>query len=164
MWKMLAKESIQTRIVTASAVKRVLDFWHRHSVCPATHTEDIQAKRNTHKLLRINHPYYRNVAKRNLWRESQIITFENAFHIWINIGTFVNAHFLQCHVSSNTSMHILQTATYNLNFIVLLLLSSRISQNWSAPNHIRCFINGENNYLFIYFNKCNRLDILIFRL
>ncbi len=48
---------------------------------PATHTEDIHAKRNTHKLLRINHPYYRNVAKRNFWRESQIITFENAFHI-----------------------------------------------------------------------------------
>ncbi len=28
---------------------------------------------------------YRNVEK-HLWREPQIITFENAFHIWINIG------------------------------------------------------------------------------
>ncbi len=28
---------------------------------------------------------YRNVAK-HLWREPQIITFENSFHIWINIG------------------------------------------------------------------------------
>ncbi len=28
---------------------------------------------------------YRNVAK-HLWREPQIIKFENAFHIWINIG------------------------------------------------------------------------------
>ncbi len=27
MWKMPAKECIQTRIVSASAVKRVLDFW-----------------------------------------------------------------------------------------------------------------------------------------
>ncbi len=25
--------------------------------------EDVQVKRNTHKLLRSNHPYYRNVAK-----------------------------------------------------------------------------------------------------
>ncbi len=28
---------------------------------------------------------YRNVTK-HLWREPQIIKFENAFHIWINIG------------------------------------------------------------------------------
>ncbi len=63
MWKMPAKECIQTRIVAASAVKRVLDFWHRLSVCPATHTEDVQAKRNTHRLLCSIHPYYRNVAK-----------------------------------------------------------------------------------------------------
>ncbi len=51
----------------------------RHSL------EDVQAKRNTHRLLRCNHPHYRNVAK-HLWREPQIIQFENAFHIWINIG------------------------------------------------------------------------------
>ncbi len=69
MWKMPAKERIQTRIVSASAVKRVMDLL---SVCPATHTEDVQVKRNTHRLLRSNHPYYRNVAK-HLWRESQII-------------------------------------------------------------------------------------------
>ncbi len=48
MWKMAAKERIQTRIVTASAVKRELDFRHRLSVCPATYTEDVQVKRNTH--------------------------------------------------------------------------------------------------------------------
>ncbi len=51
----------------------------RHSL------EDVQVKRNTHRLLRSNHPYYRNVAK-HLWREPQIIKLENAFHIWINIG------------------------------------------------------------------------------
>ncbi len=81
MWKMPAKERIQTSIVIASAVKRVLDFWFapRHSL------EDVQGKKK--------HPYYyaaiilnyRNVAK-HLWREPQIIKFENAFHIWINIG------------------------------------------------------------------------------
>ncbi len=26
------------------------------SVCPPTHTEDVQAKRNTRRLLRCNHP------------------------------------------------------------------------------------------------------------
>ncbi len=69
------------KIVAASAVKRVLDFRFvpRHSL------EDVQVKRNNHRLLRSNHPYYRNVAK-HLWREPQIITFKNTFHIWINIG------------------------------------------------------------------------------
>ncbi len=52
----------------------------RHSL------EDVQIKRNTHRLgyyaaIILN---YRNVAK-HLWREPQIIKFENAFHIWINI-------------------------------------------------------------------------------
>ncbi len=52
---------------------------------PATHLKMFRQKRNNHKLLRSNHPYYRNVAK-HLWREPQIIKFENYFHIWINIG------------------------------------------------------------------------------
>ncbi len=42
MWKMPAKERIQTRIVAATAVKRVLDFRHQLSVCPVTHTEDVR--------------------------------------------------------------------------------------------------------------------------
>ncbi len=57
-----------------------LDFRHQLSVCPATHLKMFMQKRNTHKLLRSNHPYYRNVAK-HLWRELQIIQFENYFHI-----------------------------------------------------------------------------------
>ncbi len=81
MWKNPAKKRIQTRIVSASAVKRELDFL---SVCPTTHMKMFRQKRNTHKLLHSNHPYYRNVAK-YLWREPQIIKFENSFHIWINI-------------------------------------------------------------------------------
>ncbi len=86
MWKMPAKERIQTRIVAATAVKRVLDFRHQLSVCPVTHTEDVRVKRNIHRLLCSNHFLnYRNVAK-HIWREPQIIKFENAFHIWINIG------------------------------------------------------------------------------
>ncbi len=58
MWKMPAKERIQTN--SASAVKRELDLL---SVCPATHLKMFRQKRNTHKLLRRNHPYYRNVAR-----------------------------------------------------------------------------------------------------
>ncbi|XP_058266836.1 cadherin-like protein 26 isoform X2 [Hemibagrus wyckioides] len=35
------------------------------------------------------------------------------------------------------------TATYSHNFIVLLVLLSQISPNWSAPDNIRCPINGK---------------------
>ncbi len=142
-----AKKCIQTRIVSASAVKRVLDLL---SVSPPTHLKMFRQKRNTHKLLRSNHPYYRNLAK-HLWREPQIIQFENYFHIWINIS-FVNAHFLQCRVSCHASVRVLQTVTYNLNFIVLLLLSSRISQNWlPTASGVLLLVSR-----IIYLNKCNR--------
>ncbi len=154
MWKMPAKKCIQTRIVSASAVKIVLNLL---SVCPATHLKMFRQKRNTHKLLRSNHPYYRNMAK-HLWREPQIIKLENYFHIWINKCFICEQHFLQCRVSSNTAVRVLQTATYNLNFIVLLLISSRISQNW-FPTAVLLLVSR-----IIYLNKCNRLDIIISRL
>ncbi len=73
---------------------------------PRYHLKMFRQKRNTHKLLRSNQPYYRNVAKTSLG-EPQIIKFENSFHICINIGYIVNAHFLQCCVSSNTSVRVL---------------------------------------------------------
>ncbi len=55
MRKMPAKERIQTRIVAASAVKSAglsasTFGLPRHSL------EDVQVKRNTHRLLRSNHP------------------------------------------------------------------------------------------------------------
>ncbi len=84
MRKMPAKERIQTRIVAASAVKRVLDFRHQLSVCPATHLKMFRQKETPigyYAAIILN---YRNVAK-HLWRKPQIIKFENAFHIWINI-------------------------------------------------------------------------------
>ncbi len=83
MWEMPAKERIQIRIVSASAVKREragLTFG-----LPPHPLEDVQVKRNTHKILRSNRSYYRNVAK-HLWREPQIIKLDNSFHIWINTG------------------------------------------------------------------------------
>ncbi len=80
MWKMPAKERIQTRIVAASAVKRVLDYQHQLSVCPTTHLKMFRQEKTPigyYAAIILN---YRNVAK-HLWREP-----ENAFHIWINIG------------------------------------------------------------------------------
>ncbi len=44
----------------------------------------------------------------------------------------MKAHFLQCRVSSNTSVHVLQTSTYNLNFIVLSLCVSCSTQTTAA--------------------------------
>ncbi len=82
MWKMPAKERIQTIIV---AEKRVLDFQHQLSVCPATHLKMFRQKETPigyYAAIILN---YRNVAK-HLWREPQIIKFEKAFHIWINMG------------------------------------------------------------------------------
>jgi len=84
MWTMPAKDTFKNKISRSISGEEGAGLsastfgWPRHSL-------DVQAKTNTHKLLRSNHPYYRNVAK-HLWREPQIITFENALHIWINIG------------------------------------------------------------------------------
>ncbi len=108
---------------------------------PATHLKMFRQKETPigyYAAIILN---YRNVAK-HLWREPQIIKFENAFHIWINIG-YICERTLSAVSRQVTLLCVLQTATYNRNFIVLLLLSSRISQNWSAPDSVRCFINGE---------------------
>ncbi len=103
------------------------------------------------KIRFCNHPYYGNVAK-HLWREPQIITFENSFHIWINIGYICERTLSAMCVSSNTSVRVLQTAIYNLNFIVLLLISSRISQNWfPTASGVLLLVSR-----IIYLNKCNR--------
>ncbi len=139
MWKMPAKKRIQTRIVSASAAKRVLDFRHWLSVCPATHLKMFRQKRNTHKLLtlRSNHPYYRNVAK-HLRREPHLIKFENTFHIWLNIGyicertlsamSIFRAHLTDCNLQSQ--LHCAVTH-FQQNFTKLV------------PDSIRGFIIGE---------------------
>ncbi len=64
MWKMPAKERIETIIVSSeeSAGLSVPPPPPPHSL------EDVQVKRNTRRLLHSNHPYYRNVAK-HLWRD-----------------------------------------------------------------------------------------------
>ncbi len=47
MWKIPVKVRIQTTKVAVSALNRVLDFCHRLLVCPAVHTEVVQAKKKT---------------------------------------------------------------------------------------------------------------------
>ncbi len=157
MWKMPAKECIKTRLVAASAVKRVLTFGIDFRFAPPLTLKmfrQIETPIGYYAAIFLN---YRNVAK-HLGREPQIIKFENAFHIPINIG-----YIYECTLSamsSNTSVRILQTATYNRNFIVLLLLSSRISLNWfPTASGVLLMVS-----LIIYFNTCNCLDIIIFRL
>ncbi len=156
MWKMATKKRIQTRIVSASAVKRVLGLL---SVCPPTHLKMFR-----HKETPINY-YTAIILITEMW---QNISGENLRLLHLKIlsifgstqATFVNAHFLQCLVSSNTSVRVLQTAIYNHNFIVLLLLSSRISLNWfPTASGVLLLVSR-----IIYLNKRNRLDILIFSL
>ncbi len=81
MWKMPAKKRIQTRIVSASAVKRVLDLL---SVCPATHLKMFMQKRNIQTTTQQS-SLLQKCGKTSL-EKTQITKFENSFHIWINIG------------------------------------------------------------------------------
>ncbi len=147
MWKMPAKERIQTRIVAASAVKRVLDFQHQPSVCPPHSKIFEETTIGYYAAIILNN---RNVAK-HLWREPQIIKFENAFHIWINLWLHLQMHTF-CNVACQVT---LPCASYRLQLTIAILLCcysfrAVISQNWSAPDSIRYFINGEQNYLFKY--------------
>ncbi len=124
MWKMPAKKHIQTRIVSASAVKRAgLTFR-----LPRRPLEDVQAKK---KLLRSNHPYYRNVAK-HLWREPQIIKLENSFHVsLVKIQCHVSrfcVHLTDCNLQSQLRCAVIH---FEQNFTKLV------------PDSIRCFIIGE---------------------
>ncbi len=73
----------------------------RHSL------EDVQAKETPigYAAIILN---YRNVEK-HLWRDPQIIKFENAFHIWINIG-YICEHTLSAvsRVNSRFRVRLLQ--------------------------------------------------------
>ncbi len=134
-----AKKRIQTRIVSASAVKRELDFrfalpltlkMFRQKETPIGYYTLINLR-----LQKCGKTYVSGENLRLLNRKCFLYLDQHRLHLL--------THFLQCRVSSNTSVRILQTATYNRNFIVPLLLLSRISLNWSAPDSIRCFISGE---------------------
>ncbi len=107
--------------------------------------EDVQAKRN--KLLRSNHPYYRNVQ--NISGENLRLLNSKILPIFGSTSaTSVNAHFLQCRVSR--FVRVLQTAIYNHYFIVTHL--SRISQNWfPTASGVLLLVSR-----IISLNKCNR--------
>ncbi len=113
--------------------------------------EDVQVKKKKHTLLRSHHPYYRTLSK-HLRREPQLIKFEYAFHIWNNIGTFVNAHFLQCRVSRNTSMHSLTDCNLQSHLHCAVTL---FQQNFTklVPESIRGLLTVSRIiYLFISIN------------
>ncbi len=66
MWKMPAKKRIQTRIVSASAVKRVLDLL---SVCPATHFKMFRQKEtpiNYYAVIILFTEMWQNISGENL--------------------------------------------------------------------------------------------------
>ncbi len=142
MQKMPAKERIQTRIVSASAVKRVLDFRFAPPFTWRCSGKKKHPEATTQQSALIT-----NVAK-HLWREPQIITFENAFNIWINLWTHTF-----CNVACRVTLpRVLQTVIYNLNFIVLLHLSSRISQNWFPTASGVLLMVSRIIYVFISIN------------
>ncbi len=105
---------------------------------PSHSLEDVQAKRNTHKLLRSNHPYYRNVAK-HLWREPQIIKLENYFQIISTYATSVNNTF--CNVACQEHFHARLTDC-NLQS-QLHCAVTHFEQNFTKLVPDSCFIIGE---------------------
>ncbi len=144
MWKMPAKKHIQTRIVSASAVKRVLDLL---SVCPAAHLKMFRQKRNYYAAIILITEMWQNISGENL----RLLN-------WKILST---CHLSKFNVTCHASVRILQTAIYNHNFVVLLLfISSRISQNWfPTASGVLLLVSR-----IIYLNKCNRFNIIIYRL
>ncbi len=85
MWKMSAKKRFQTRIVSASSGAEGAGLSASTFSLPRHSLEVVQAKKkNTHSLLRSNHPYYRN--GQNISGEKLRLLIQKCFHIWINIG------------------------------------------------------------------------------
>ncbi len=140
---MQAKERIQTRMVSH---QRWRECWTYFRFAPSLTLKMFRQKETPidyNASITLN---YRNVAK-HLWREPQIIQFENAFHIWINIGYICErtlsamsrvrsrfrAHLTDCNLQSQ--LHCAVTP-FEQNFTKLV------------PDSIRCFINGEQTYLF----------------
>ncbi len=107
MWKMPAKEHIQTWIVAASAVKGVLDFRFAPPL-----TMKMFRQKETPMGYYAAILLYRNVAK-HIWRKHQIIKLENAFHIWVNIG-----YICECTLSAMSSQVTLPCASYRLQFTI----------------------------------------------
>ncbi len=80
----MEKECIQTRMVSH---QRRRECWTYFRFAPSLTLKMFRQKETpigNNASITLN---YRNVAK-HIWREPQIIKFENAFHIWINIGYF----------------------------------------------------------------------------
>ncbi len=143
MWKLSAKERIETRIVSASAVKRELDFRHRLSVCSATDT-DVQVKK-TPRLLCSNNPWLQKCVKTSLERTSDYsiqkcfpYLDQHRLHLWTH--TFCNT---ACRFCARLTDGNLQSQLH--------CAVTPFQQNCTKliPDSIRCCINGEYISLFI---------------
>ncbi len=104
---------------------------------------------------------YKNVAK-HLWREPQIIKFENALHIWINIGyIFERTLSAVSHVNSRFHARLTHCNLQSQLNCAFTPFVQNFTKLVSYPKSSGVLLMGSR---IIYFNKCNRLDIKIFRL
>ncbi len=108
--------------------------------------EDVQAKK---KQTTTQQSSLLQKCAKHLWREPQIIKFENSSHIWINIGYICER------TLSAMSRVTLPCVSYRLQFTIttsLLLILSRISQNWfPTASGVLLLVSR-----IISLNKCNR--------
>ncbi len=163
MWKIPAKERIPTRIVAASAVKSAglsaSTFGLSH------HSHRCSDKKKQQQQSSLITEMWQNISGENLrLLHSKMLSIFGS--TW---ATFVNAHFLQCRVSSNTSVRVLSyrlqlTNTtslccwYHLHLPMVdgfcvrshvpphnCFFCAPFKKNFTkyVPNIIRCFIIGE---------------------
>ncbi len=95
MWKMPAKERIQTSIVAASAVKRLLDFRHQLSVCPATHLKMFRQKEATTQQSSLITEMWQNIFGENLrLLNSKMLSIfgSHRLHLWTHTFCSVASH------------------------------------------------------------------------
>ncbi len=94
MWKMPAKERIQTRIVAASAVKRVIDLL---SVCPPTHLKMFREKETPISYYATQQSSLITEMWQNISGENLRLLHSKMLSIFgSTLAIFVNAHFLHC--------------------------------------------------------------------
>ncbi len=158
MWKMPAKERIQIRSSHHQQWRECWTVGINSRFAPPLTWRCSGKKKHYYAAIILN---YRNVAK-HLWREPQLIKFENAFHIWINIGYI-------CERTLSAVSHV--KSRFRARLLQLTIASSLCRYSFRAEFHkigqlptASCVLLMVSRIIFIYFNKCNRLDIIIFRL
>ncbi len=141
MWKMPAKERIQTRIVSASAAKRVLDLLFRFAQPPTCRCLVKNEKPINYAAIILITEMWQNISGETsdyyIWKLFPYLD-QHRLHLWTH--TFCNVACqvrLPCASDCNlqSQLHCAVTA-FEQNFTKLV------------SDSIRCFIIGEWNYLF----------------